>query len=95
VAALVAVVDATVPRGADAGACPRDGAGWRQGARCRPSDRGVVRSRPNVFGGFDWDLPGGRRASSRPNVFGGRDVVLPDGTRIVCRPNVFGGEDCR
>lgn len=58
-------------------------------------ERGEVRSRPNVFGGMDYELPNGEQARTRPNVFGGRDVFLPDGRRVVCRPNVFGGEDCR
>ncbi len=67
----------------------------RDGALVALLERGEVRSRPNIFGGMDYELPDGKRASSRPNVFGGRDVLLPDGRRVVCRPNIFGGEDCR
>jgi hypothetical protein len=51
-------------------------------------------SRPNIFGGVDYETPEGKVQSQR-NAFGGLDFRFPNGRIIRCTPNVFGGMDCK
>jgi hypothetical protein len=54
---------------------------------------GSATSRRNIFGGYDYTLPGGERITTRKNIFGGQDITLPGGRQITSRPNIFGGYD--